>query len=82
MNEWTLKYLEKTQSQKNDGRGVSCVRSALDYIRLDRLKEATLVCIHDNDKICNYPDLQLLLFDVLPDYYADLKKTADCFGWD
>jgi len=74
--------IQRVQSEKNEGRGVSCVRSALTYFKDGKAKEATLVCIHDNDKIRNYPDLQLMLFDLLPDYYASQKKITDTFGWE
>lgn len=49
--------LDELQKIENDGRGVSCVRSAVAYLRAGDLKIAKQICWHDHDKIINYSKL-------------------------
>ena len=49
--------LEVLQKKENDGRGVSCVRNALAYLKRGDFETARTVCTTDWDKIRNYPDL-------------------------
>ncbi|MFZ2038732.1 MAG: hypothetical protein WAV11_02250 [Minisyncoccia bacterium] len=53
--------LEKLQSSENEGRGVSCVRTAIFYLRGGDLDGAKAVCKNDHDKIQNYPDIEKFL---------------------
>lgn len=49
--------LNELQTQENDGRGVSCVRTAITYLRRGKIEEAKRVCDLDHDKISSYPKL-------------------------
>jgi hypothetical protein len=49
--------LDQLQQQENNGRGVSCVRSVVDYLKAGQLDEAKRMCEWDHDKIRNYPKL-------------------------
>lgn len=79
MNLEELEALEKT---KNNGRGVSCVRTALFYLKQGEKYSAIAVCNNENDKISSYPDLKLGLFDLIPEYEASLTATAKTLGWE
>ena len=49
--------LYKLQEPKNNGRGVSCVRTVVAYLeRCDRVS-AIAVCRNEGDKIRSYPDI-------------------------
>jgi hypothetical protein len=78
----TATKIAANAAKKNNGRGVQCVASAIDYFLRGDERSAFLICRHDNDKIRNYPDLQFALYELLPDYYQAAKKTADNFGWE
>ena len=78
MNLEELEALEKT---KNNGRGVSCVNTALFYLRQGDKQSAFAVCMNESDKISSYPDLKLGLFDLIPAYEASLTATAKAFNW-
>lgn len=45
------------QEKKNNGRGVSCVRTVAQYLVLNMVTEAKAVCQNEWDKIRNYPDI-------------------------
>ncbi len=49
--------LDELQKQENNGRGVSCVRSAVAYLKMGNLEDARTICFTDHDKIINYPKL-------------------------
>ncbi len=49
--------LDELQKLENNGRGVSCVQSAISFLRMGRLDEAKNICNWDHDKIINYPKL-------------------------
>lgn len=50
--------LDELQSQENNGRGVSCVKSVVAYLRVGDLDHARQICFHDHDKIINYPAIK------------------------
>lgn len=54
----TADELDNLQKQENDGRGVSCVKEVVSYLRMGKLQEARAVCFTDHDKIINYPALK------------------------
>lgn len=49
--------LERLQSSENDGRGVSCVRTAIVYLRRQEFAHAKAVIDTESDKIGNYPTI-------------------------
>lgn len=55
---YLAEQLDELQNQENNGRGVSCVKSALAYLRAGDLASAKQVCFHDADKISGYPKIK------------------------
>jgi len=53
--------LDALQAEKNDGRGVSCVRTLIMYLRRGEIDTAKAVCLNESDKIRSYPDIQDVL---------------------
>jgi hypothetical protein len=56
--------LDLLQSRENDGRGVSCVRSIVSYLRRDELSAARAVVNNEGDKIASYPAIEAVLMRV------------------
>ena len=59
--------LDRLQQEKNDGRGVTIIRSVITCLRNGRIREAQLGASWDHDKIRNYPDIEALLKEQLFD---------------
>jgi hypothetical protein len=57
--------LEQLQSQENDERGISCVRTVIAYLRMNDPESAKAVCLNESDKIRNYPDIAKKLEEIL-----------------
>ena len=58
--------LDIMQSEKNEGRGVSCIKTIVTCLRATPYKgTAKIVAWNENDKIRQYPDLWNLLNDNL-----------------
>lgn len=55
------------QEKENNGRGVFCVRSIVDYLRLGKIEDAKTMINTDYDKIRNYPKIVKFLEDNLLD---------------
>lgn len=53
--------LENLQADKNEGRGVTVVRSIAGLLRSGNIQEAKALASHDHDKIRNYPDIENVL---------------------
>jgi len=49
--------IDKLQAEKNNGRGVSCVKTIVDLLRRGELESAKAVCFNEGDKISSYPDI-------------------------
>ena len=49
--------LDELQKLENNGRGVSCVKSAITYLKAGDIESAKQICRWDHDKIVNYPKL-------------------------
>lgn len=49
--------LESLQAKKNEGRGVSCVRTIISYLKNNDLDNAKAVCYNESDKLSSYPDI-------------------------
>lgn len=58
-------YLFEMQQNKNQGRGVSCIRSVCTYLDLGKIHDAKLIIEHDWDKISNYKDIAEFLKNVM-----------------
>ncbi len=65
--------LETLQGEQNDGRGVSCVRSVVHYLRVGDIASARQVCLTDGDKMRNYP--------VIKDYIKERMFDAADHPW-
>ena len=81
LNEKWLKLadkLDELQASKNDGRGVSHVRTIVAFLRAGRINEARAVCMNEGDKMRSYPDILELvnkeLFDGEPSPYSNWHK--------
>ena len=57
--------LFEMQQTKNQGRGVSCIRSVCAYLDLGKVEDAKLIIQHDWDKISNYGDIAKFLKNVM-----------------
>lgn len=68
-----LKQLSKLEATKNNGRGVSCVRTIIQYILKGFTNLATACALNEDDKISSYPDIKNLLRKILPRYDEELK---------
>jgi len=53
--------LDALQRQKNQGRGVDCVRTLMVYLRAGDIEGAKAVRRNEGDKISSYPDIVALL---------------------
>jgi hypothetical protein len=56
--------LDSLQAHENDGRGVSCVRSIVAYLRRDDLSAAKAIVNNEGDKIASYPVIEAALMRV------------------
>lgn len=79
MNELADK-LEALQATKNDGRGVSCVRDIILYLRRNDIEGAKAVYDCDGDKICgSYPDIDKMICMGLK---IEPRYGYDYSGWE
>ena len=76
-----LNQLKELEKQKNDGRGVCCVRTVIFYLEKGHYDQALACCRNENDKIRNYADIQELLYQMIPEYLADWERLRKMFGW-
>jgi len=53
------------QATKNQGGGVSCVRSLCAYLERADFESAETVCLNEWDKISNYPDIAQFIVDTI-----------------
>lgn len=57
--------LNELQSVENDGRGISCVRTIITFLKLGDLASARQTAMWDHDKIVNYPLIMIYIKDEL-----------------
>jgi len=74
--------LRKKEPSKNNGMGVNCIRSIILYLDKGDADSAYVVCSTENDKIRNYPDLQHLLYRIVPRYFKDYVNLCTMFKWE
>ena len=67
--------LEQWQSYENDGRGISCVRDIVTFLRLGREKEARAIRQWDGDKTRSYPKMEFFLTEI---FGCRLHANKDC----
>ena len=67
--------LDKLQATKNDGRGVSCVRTICDYLKHGDITSALAVAVNESDKLRNYDDIVEALCDA--GYWWELDFSQD-----
>ncbi len=53
--------LEVLQQNENNGRGVSCVKEVIVWLRRGDFEKAKLMATHDHDKIANYPEIERIM---------------------
>ncbi|MDO8558206.1 MAG: hypothetical protein Q7S09_03395 [bacterium] len=53
--------LDVLQAKKNEGRGVSCIRTLIVYLRRGDIDSARAVCLNESDKIKSYQDIKEIL---------------------
>ena len=71
------KELDQLQAPKNDGRGISCVKTIVTFLRRRQLDLAKNVYEVDGDKICGiYPDVDKFICQSL-----GLKPRYSNNGW-
>ena len=58
---YVASMLDRLQAEKNDGRGVSCVRSIVAFLKHGDVESAQAVLVNEGDKIRNYPDIEKFL---------------------
>jgi hypothetical protein len=59
-----LDQLRELESEANDGRGVTCVRSIIFYIETGDFESAAIRYRTDRDKLRQYPELEAFLKDL------------------
>lgn len=69
--------IDLLQQKKNNGRGVSCVKSIIIYYRRGMILDAEATCFNENDKIRNYPDIQEKLAQIFPKYRDFLIRWGE-----
>lgn len=67
--------LDVLQAKKNEGRGVSCVRTMITYLRRGEINLALAVRQVDGDKTRSYPDIEQFLND---NFGCRLHGKVDC----
>ena len=60
-----INQLDKLQSKKNEGLGVSCVRDIVFYLKRNDIENAKAVWCNDGDKIHQYSDIKNFLIEHL-----------------
>jgi len=75
-----IDQLEQLQASKNEGRGVSCVRTVIACLRRGDLNAAEACCMNEQDKINQYPDVEKLLREMCPKFNAWHEKMERLFG--
>lgn len=77
----TILKLNELQAKYNEGRGITCVKDIVNCLERNEKRLAYVICCNENDKISNYPDVKLALFDLIPDYEEMQINTHRAFGW-
>lgn len=72
--------LDELQAKENDGRGVSCVRQVVLYLRRGDIGSATRGARHDHDKIRSYPEIEKLVIGNILNTAWDRKTRLSIFG--
>lgn len=57
--------LYQLQAKENDGRGITCVKSIVTYLKAGDLRSAVLIRQHDGDKTITYYDVEQYLIEKL-----------------
>ena len=70
--------LDALQAPKNDGRGISCVRTIVMYLRMGNITSAMAVRKIEGDKTRSYPDVEKYLDEV---FGCRTHGVLGCDGW-
>lgn len=78
--------LDLLQKDKNNGRGVACVKDIMGFLKRGDVKSAKAIASWDHDKIRNYPDiedfLEKTIFEDDPDSpIKTRKRLTEKLGW-
>ena len=70
--------LNELQKTKNDGRGISCVKTICHYLKLGQIESAKQVARTDGDKLCQYSDIRIFIHTNLTPigYWSDSKNEV------
>lgn len=60
-NQEAADLLNKLQAEENDGRGITCVRNIIAYLRQDDYDGALAVRQYEGDKTRSYPKVEKVL---------------------
>ena len=69
-----IEKLRRLEASKNGGRGVSCVRLIIFYYFRSDYASMRAVLINEGDKLHNYPDLVVLINELLTE--CDSMQTG------
>lgn len=56
--------LEQLQAKENDGRGITCVRSIVSYLRQGDWESAKAIRRNEGDKTRSYPEVEKALGEI------------------
>jgi hypothetical protein len=65
MSQKKVEELRRISGVENNGRGISCVRSMLQYLDRDDIETARIIFGNEGDKVRQYPKVDVLLRDIL-----------------
>lgn len=57
--------LDILQAKENEGRGISCVKTIVAYLKMGKLEDARTICHTEHDKIVSYPTIKNFLKEKL-----------------
>ena len=80
VTEEQINKLDKLQAQENDGRGVSCIRSIISYLRRGQYNDGLTCCFTDSDKIRNYPEIYTFMEEIFPEFKQFNDRLRTLFG--
>lgn len=70
--------LESLQATYNQGRGITCVKTIIVYLRRNELEHATSIRRLEGDKTRSYPDVEKMLTEL---FGCRLHSKQNCTDW-
>ena len=75
----TAARLDQLQSVENDGRGISCVRAIVHYLRRGELSSAIAIRRIEGDKTRSYPKVEKALTEIFGCRMHAVKDCENCY---